>query len=51
MYPRLVARARSVATHGFSAVCVELPGAGDWPRLPGAEQAREVTIPLHVLLQ
>ncbi len=40
MYPRLVARARSVAACGFAAVCVELPGAGDRPRLPGAEQAR-----------
>lgn len=40
MYPRLLARARSLAAHGFAAVCVELPGAGDRPRLPDAEQAR-----------
>lgn len=40
MYPRLVARARSVAAQGFAAVSIELPGAGDRPPLPGAEQAR-----------
>ncbi len=40
MYPRLAARARSGAAHGFAAFCIELPGAGDRPRLPGAEQAR-----------
>ncbi|MDF1488388.1 dienelactone hydrolase family protein [Tessaracoccus caeni] len=40
MYPRLAARAQGVARHGFAAVCVELPGAGDRPRLPDAEQAR-----------
>lgn len=40
MHPRLAARARGAAQHGFAAVCVELPGAGDRPRLPDAEQAR-----------
>lgn len=40
MYPRLVARARSAAAHGFAAVSVELPGAGDRPPLPGAKRAR-----------
>lgn len=40
MYPRLLARARSAAAHGFAAVSIELPGAGDRAPLPGAEQAR-----------
>ena len=40
MHPRLAARARSSAAHGFAAVSIELPGAGDRPALPGAEQAR-----------
>lgn len=40
MYPRLLARARSAAAQGFAAVCIEPPGAGDRPPLPGAEQAR-----------
>jgi fermentation-respiration switch protein FrsA (DUF1100 family) len=40
MHPRLAARARSGAAHGFASVAVELPGAGDRAPLPGAEQAR-----------
>lgn len=40
MYPRLAARAHSVAAQGFAAVSVELPGAGDRSPLPGAENAR-----------
>ena len=40
MYPRLVARALSVAAQGFAAVSIELPGAGNRTPLPGAEQAR-----------
>lgn len=40
MYPRLVARARSAAAQGFATVSIELPGAGDRPPPPGAEQAR-----------
>jgi hypothetical protein len=40
MYPRLAARARSVAAQGFAAVSIESPGAGDRPPLPGAEEAR-----------
>lgn len=40
MYPRLLARARSAAAHGFAAVAIEAPGAGNRPPLPGAEQAR-----------
>lgn len=40
MHPRLAARARSSAAHGFAAVSIELPGAGDRPPLPGAEAAR-----------
>lgn len=40
MYPRLAARARSAASQGFAAVCVEQPGAGGRPPLPGTEQAR-----------
>ncbi|WP_342589068.1 MULTISPECIES: alpha/beta hydrolase [unclassified Microbacterium] len=41
MHPRLAARARSTATHGFASVAIEMPGAGDRPPLPGAGQARE----------
>ncbi|MFB8188227.1 dienelactone hydrolase family protein [Microbacterium sp. NPDC055988] len=41
MHPRLAARARSTASHGFASVAIEMPGAGDRPPLPGAEQARE----------
>lgn len=40
MLPRLVARARSAARQGFASVAIELPGAGERPALPGAEQAR-----------
>jgi fermentation-respiration switch protein FrsA (DUF1100 family) len=40
MHPRLAARARSAAAHGFASVAVELPGAGDRAPLPGAQQAR-----------
>jgi fermentation-respiration switch protein FrsA (DUF1100 family) len=40
MYPRLAARARAVAGHGFAAVAIELPGAGDRTPLPGVEQAQ-----------
>ncbi|MGW1465608.1 alpha/beta hydrolase [Streptomyces sp. NPDC002308] len=38
-YPRLVGRARSAAAQGFATATIELPGYGDRPRLPGAEQA------------
>jgi hypothetical protein len=40
MYPRLAARARGLAAHGFAAATIELPGAGERTPLPGAEQAR-----------
>ena len=40
MYPRLVARARHAAASGFAAATIELPGIGDRPRWPAAEQAR-----------
>ncbi|TXS57039.1 dienelactone hydrolase family protein [Streptomyces sp. t39] len=40
MYPRLVARARHSAAEGFATATIELPGSGDRPRLPAAEQAR-----------
>ncbi|HEY6794060.1 MAG TPA: hypothetical protein VI248_05205 [Kineosporiaceae bacterium] len=40
MYPRLVARARHCAAEGFAAATIELPGSGDRPRFPAAEQAR-----------
>ncbi|MFC9927450.1 alpha/beta hydrolase [Streptomyces sp. NPDC127190] len=39
-YPRLVARARNSAADGFATATIELPGSGERPRLPGAEQAR-----------
>ncbi|MEU2718043.1 alpha/beta hydrolase [Streptomyces sp. NPDC007205] len=38
-YPRLVARARQSAADGFATATIELPGSGDRPRLPAAEQA------------
>ncbi len=38
-YPRLVARARHAAADGFATATIELPGNGDRPRLPAAEQA------------
>jgi hypothetical protein len=41
MYPRVAGRARYyVAEHGFAAATLELPGSGDRPRSPAAEQAR-----------
>ncbi|MFF0596142.1 alpha/beta hydrolase [Streptomyces antibioticus] len=40
MYPRLVARARHAAADGFAAATIELPGSGDRPHWPAAEQAR-----------
>ena len=40
MYPRLVARARHSAEHGYAAATIELPGCGDRPRSAAAEQAR-----------
>jgi hypothetical protein len=41
MYPRVAGRARYYAVeHGFAAAAVELPGRGDRPRIPAAEQAR-----------
>ncbi|MEU7136768.1 alpha/beta hydrolase [Streptomyces sp. NPDC046261] len=39
VYPRLVARARRSAADGFSSATIELPGSGDRPRWPAAEQA------------
>lgn len=38
-YPRLVARARHCAADGFATAAIELPGSGDRPRWPAAEQA------------
>jgi hypothetical protein len=40
MYPRLVARAQHSAAEGFATATIELPGSGDRPRWPAAEQAR-----------
>ena len=40
MYSRLVARARHSAAEGFAAATIELPGSGDRPRIPAAEEAR-----------
>ncbi|MYW62612.1 alpha/beta hydrolase [Streptomyces sp. SID8379] len=41
MYPRLAGRARYYAAeYGFAAATIELPGSGDRPRWPAAEQAR-----------
>ncbi|MEU7154788.1 alpha/beta hydrolase [Streptomyces sp. NPDC045456] len=40
MYPRLAARAQHCAADGFTTATIELPGSGDRPRLPAAEQAR-----------
>lgn len=37
-YPRLVARARHSAADGFATATIELPGSGDRPRWPAAEQ-------------
>ncbi|WP_370417098.1 alpha/beta hydrolase [Streptomyces sp. QH1-20] len=38
-YPRLVARALHSAADGFATATIELPGSGDRPRWPAAEQA------------
>ncbi|WP_399935010.1 dienelactone hydrolase family protein [Streptomyces kanamyceticus] len=40
MYPRLVARARACSAAGFATATIELPGSGDRPRWPAAEQVR-----------
>lgn len=40
MYPRLVTRAKVAAAEGFASVTIELPGTGDRPPLPGADEAR-----------
>lgn len=40
MYPRLSDRARRSAADGFATATIELPGSGDRPRWPAAEQAR-----------
>lgn len=40
MYPRLAARARQSAAAGFAGAALELPGSGDRPRSPVADQAR-----------
>ena len=40
MHSRLVARAQHCAAEGFAAAAIELPGSGDRPRLPAAEEAR-----------
>jgi hypothetical protein len=41
MHSRLAARARHYAAeYGFAVATIELPGSGDRPRLPAAEQAR-----------
>ena len=41
LYPRVAGRARYYAAeHGFSAATIELPGKGERPRIPAAEQAR-----------
>lgn len=40
MYPRLAGRARRAVAEGYAAATIELPGSGDRPRSPDAEQAR-----------
>ena len=40
MYPRLAGRARQSAANGFASATIELPGAGERPRLAEADQAR-----------
>ncbi|MFC9391047.1 dienelactone hydrolase family protein [Streptomyces venezuelae] len=40
MYPRLVARALHSAAEGIATATIELPGSGDRPRWPAADQAR-----------
>jgi hypothetical protein len=41
MYPRLKQRACSSAAHGFASACLEAPGSGERPPLPGMDQARD----------
>jgi hypothetical protein len=40
MYPRLVGRAVHTAGYGFASVAIELPGSGERPPSPAADQAR-----------
>ncbi|WP_319805422.1 alpha/beta hydrolase [Microbacterium sp. SSM24] len=40
MYPRLLARARASADHGFASVTIELPGGGGRERMPQIDEAR-----------
>jgi hypothetical protein len=40
MRPRLLQRARSAARSGFASAALELPGAGERPRIPELEEAR-----------
>ena len=40
MYPRLAARATHSAAQGFATATIEIPGAGDRPRLAAADAAR-----------
>lgn len=40
MYPRLAARALGTVAEGYAAATLELPGAGDRPRLPAVDKAR-----------
>jgi hypothetical protein len=40
MYPRLVARAQACAAEGYASATIELPGSGDRPSSPVAQQAR-----------
>lgn len=40
MYPRLAARARALASQGFAAATIELPGAGERPASALADRAR-----------
>lgn len=40
MYPRLAGRARHAVAEGYAAATIELPGSGDRPPSPAAEQAR-----------
>ncbi|GAB3744831.1 hypothetical protein GCM10027598_80190 [Amycolatopsis oliviviridis] len=40
MHPRLAARARGTVAEGYAAATIELPGAGDRPRLTAVDEAR-----------
>ena len=40
MYPRLAARAMAATSDGFAAATIELPGTGERPASPSADQAR-----------